>query len=225
MNDVKPPVIALDGPAASGKGTLNRLLATELGWNLLDSGAIYRSLGLLGADRGLKLEDTQGHLQLCGDLHPQFRIASNEVRVELGGRDRTEDVRTEEAGQRASVLAQHIELRNAILTLQRNYRQLPGLVADGRDMTTRIFPDACLCVFVTASPEIRAQRRALELQRRGYSVNISRLIDGIKERDQLDVQRHASPLRQSERARVLDTTHLTTIEMRDTVLDMWREKQ
>ena len=219
---VSTPVIAIDGPAASGKGTLSRLLALELGCGLLDSGAIYRSLGLLGADKGLAADDVAAHLRLKPLLDPVFRVSVGAVRVELGGVDRTAEIRSERTGARAASLAQHMDIRNMLLDLQRSYRRAPGLVADGRDMATRVFTDAALAIYVFAAPEERARRRAKELQERGDSVSICALTEDIKKRDQADEQRHASPLRKAANARTLDTTDLDIDSMKAVVLDWVR---
>ena len=212
------PVIAVDGPAASGKGTLSRMLADALGWNLLDSGAIYRSLGLRGADQGLDATDWTAHLPLCENLKPQFLIRDGGVMVQLDDRDRTGELRSEAMGARAAQLARHMEIRDRVLQVQRDYRLPPGLVADGRDMATRVFTDASLAIYVTAEPEERARRRYLELKARGGSANICTLIEEIKERDRLDRERHASPLRKSPQARILDTTSLSQEDMCRTAL-------
>lgn len=207
------PVIAIDGPAASGKGTLTRLLALDLGWNLLDSGAIYRSLALLGADAALAAEDIAGHLALSAQATPEFITDKDSVQVRLCGCDRTAEIRSQDISTRASLLAKHMEIRDSILKTQRSYRRPPGLIADGRDMATRVFPDAGLCIHLQASPEERAQRRALELQQRGESVSIRTLTEELRQRDNLDRKRKASPLRVAIGARILDTTGQTPTEV------------
>lgn len=217
------PVIAIDGPAASGKGTLARLLAIRLKWHLLDSGAIYRSLALLGLDERLDEGDVAGHVALSGRAAPLFRFDPDRVQVVLGGADRTAEIRSQQISNRAAVLAGHMEIRNSILQTQRSYRKSPGLVADGRDMATRVFPDA-LSIYLHASPKVRAQRRALELKERGQSVSIRTLTEELEQRDKLDRERKASPLRRAEGAFLLDTGDLSPEQVHATAYNWIRDR-
>ncbi|MGI9345383.1 MAG: (d)CMP kinase [Gammaproteobacteria bacterium] len=220
---VDVPVLAIDGPAAAGKGTLSRMLAYQLGWHLLDSGAIYRSLALLGQQNNLSEQDWRAHLDLCValiDQHkPVFHIGADQVRIEMCGTDRTAEIRSEAMGRKAAYLAQHMAVRDQLLQIQRSYRIAPGLIADGRDMATRVFKDAQMAVYVTASVEVRAQRRLAELQPHAGSDKLHDLVEALRKRDHLDTARAASPLRQAVGARVLDTTDLTPDQACACVMD------
>jgi CMP/dCMP kinase len=199
------PVIAIDGPTASGKGTVATLVAAHLGFHLLDSGALYRLAALASIRYTIACDDQDGLARLIDDLHITFR----EGLAQLDGVDVSTDIRAEEVGNRASVIAAHPSVRAALVARQRAFRKLPGLVADGRDMGTVIFPDAVLKVFLTASVEARAARRHKQLIQKGFSANMDDLLRDLRERDARDSNRAAAPLKPAADAQLLDTSALT----------------
>jgi len=203
MNAV--PVIAIDGPTASGKGTVAQRVAAALGWHYLDSGALYRLVALSALQAGVDAGDAAALARLAGRLQPRFAAG----RISLDGRDVTEDIRREDVGAMASRIAVHPPLRAALLELQKSFRRPPGLVADGRDMGTVVFPDAGLKVFLTASVEARAERRHKQLSEKGFPSNIAILLQDLRARDERDSSRLAAPLRPAEDARQLDSSHLS----------------
>jgi len=203
------PVITVDGPSGTGKGTLCLYLATALGWNLLDSGSLYRVLALAAGRHALELDDEAGLGELATRLDLGFAMTAHEtepLRMILEGEDVTADIRTESAGNAASRVAILPLVRAGLLQRQRAFRQAPGLVADGRDMGTVVFPAAPLKLFLTASAEERAQRRYKQLKQKGMDVSLPQLIAKIHERDVRDYDRSISPLRPATDAVVLDTT-------------------
>ena len=209
------PVICIDGPNASGKGAVSRAVAERLGWHRLDSGMLYRALGLAAACRSLAPTETARLARLAADLDLELRGD----RVLLDGRDVTREVGTEEAGTGASRVAALAPVRAALLERQRGFRRPPGLVADGRDMGTVVFPDATWKVFLTASPEVRARRRYNQLRDQGMDVSLAGLFEAIRERDERDRTREAAPLRAAEGAFCLDTTHLGVEETLERVME------
>ena len=212
------PVIAIDGPTASGKGTVAQQVARELGFACLDSGALYRIVGLLALERGIDLDDAAGVAALATNLRPVFQGG----RVLLEGRDITAQIRREDVGRAASHVAALGPLRKALLALQRAQRRPPGLVADGRDMGTVVFPDACLKIYLQADVRVRAERRLKQLMEKGYSANLSDLLQTLQERDRRDQTRDCSPLVAAEDAKVLDSTALTVEEVVAQVLQWFR---
>jgi cytidylate kinase len=221
------PVITVDGPSGSGKGTVCRLLAQKLGWSVLDSGAIYRVLALAAIHHMIKPEDEEALLPLAANLDVQFSV-DNETgagRIILEGEDVTKSIRTEEVGGLASQIAALPSVREALLRRQRAFRNDLGLIADGRDMGTIVFPDAVLKIYLTASAEARAQRRFLELKQRGLDVKIDKLIADIKERDERDTNRPVAPLVPAEDAITIDTTELNAIQAFDKVVSICLEKK
>jgi len=202
------PIIAIDGPTASGKGTVAQAVAKELGFHYLDSGALYRLVGLASKQANVEFSQHQQLAQLSLGLQIEFK----ENQVFLNQKDVTEAIRTEEMGQRASSVGAIPAVREALFSLQKGFLKPPGLVADGRDMATVIFPEAELKVFLTATPQIRAQRRYKQLIAKGISANIDILTQDLVERDLRDTQRETAPLVQSEDAFLLDTSNQTIEE-------------
>ncbi|MGY6238246.1 (d)CMP kinase (plasmid) [Burkholderia ambifaria] len=212
------PVITIDGPTASGKGTVAALVAAHLGFHLLDSGALYRLAALASVRYGIATEDIDALVKLIDDLHITFR----EGCAQLDGVDVSNDIRAEAVGNRASAIAVHGPVRSALVARQRAFRKTPGLVADGRDMGTVIFPDAVLKVFLTASAEARAARRHKQLMQKGFSANIDDLLRDLRERDARDSNRAAAPLKPAADAELLDTSALSVDEAVDQVLQWYR---
>lgn len=212
------PVVAIDGPGGAGKGTVCRAVARALGWHLLDSGALYRVLGLDVGRRGLPPGDEQAIVALARTLDLEFRPGTAGELVLLRGEDVTEAIRSEAAGKAASAVAILPAVRQALVERQRACRQPPGLVADGRDMGSVIFPDATLKVFLTASAEERARRRYKQLKEKGIDVSLPALSREMQARDRQDAERAVAPLRPSEDARLLDTTGMEIAEVVSTVL-------
>ncbi len=218
------PVIAIDGPSGSGKGTIARQVAASLGWHLLDSGALYRLLALAAHRRDIALDDAGALAGLAAELDVQFDTdASGGELIWLDGEPVSSELRTEEAGKGASTVAALQAVRDALLTLQRSFRRLPGLVADGRDMGTHVFPDASLKVFLTASPEERARRRHKQLNDKGIDVSLAALSRDIEHRDRRDSERSVAPLRPAEDARLLDSSGKSIESVVNTVLDWVHE--
>ena len=217
------PVIAVDGPSGSGKGTVSRILAERLGWSLLDSGALYRLTALAGAARGLDPADEPGHAALAARLDARFEVdAAGGERVLLDGRDVTRELRAEATGNMASIVAAMPSVRAALLERQRAYATPPGLVADGRDMGTVVFPAAGLKVFLTASAEERARRRYNQLKEKGLAANLAGLSQEILERDRRDSARSVAPLRPAADAVVIDSTGVAVDDVVDRILALAR---
>jgi cytidylate kinase len=210
-------VIAIDGPSASGKGTVARLVAERLGFHFLDSGALYRLVALAALRAGVDLADEAGVAALARDL--DMRLQGEEAL--LGGERVTDAIRTEECGSAASRVAAYPNLRAALLGRQRAFRRPPGLVADGRDMGSVVFPDATLKVFLTASAEARAERRYKQLMEKGIHANMALLLQDIRERDARDSAREAAPLQQVSDAQRIDTTPLSISQVVDRVLELY----
>lgn len=208
-------VITIDGPSGSGKGTISQLLAERLGWRLLDSGALYRVLAVAAERRGVAVDDEVTLEELACSLDVEFMHGDRKgaVRVLLEGKEVTDTIRSETCGSNASRVAGLARVRGALLERQRTFRELPGLVADGRDMGTVVFPDADLKIFLTASREERARRRYNQLRGKGINVNLATLLTDIGDRDSRDRDRVNSPLRPAEDAVVIDTTASTIDEV------------
>jgi cytidylate kinase len=218
------PVIAIDGPSGSGKGTIARQVAESLGWHLLDSGALYRLLALAASRREIPLSDATALARLAEKLDVRFGTdASGGELIWLDGEPVSSELRTEEAGKGASTVAALQAVRDALLTLQRSFRRSPGLVADGRDMGTHVFPDATLKVFLTASAEERARRRHKQLNDKGIDVSLAALSRDIEDRDRRDTERSVAPLRPAEDARILDSSGKSIDSVVNTVLDWGKE--
>lgn len=213
------PVITIDGPSASGKGTIAQLVAKKLGFHYLDSGALYRLIALKALQSHANIEDQTLLAHFARNLNASFEDET----VSLDGRVVTNEIRSEQCGILASQIAAYPPVREALTERQRAFRQTPGLVTDGRDMGSVIFPDAILKIFLTASAEIRAQRRHKQLIEKGIDANIADLLQDIQKRDDRDSNRSIAPLQQGMDARLLDTTSLTISEAQDTVLSWYNE--
>lgn len=218
------PVITVDGPSGAGKGTLCMLLADKLGWNLLDSGAIYRVLALAAIHHGVELDSEAALVPLAAHLDVQFIAEGELVKVILEGEDVSSTLRTEDVGNAASKVAALPRVREALLRRQRAFSGEPGLVADGRDMGTVVFPNAEVKIFLDASAEERAKRRMNQLQQKGLSVNFDSLLSEIQERDDRDRNRSVAPLRPAADALVLDSTHLSIEQVTEQALAHIEEK-
>ncbi|QBG34580.1 (d)CMP kinase [Litorilituus sediminis] len=219
------PVITIDGPSGAGKGTVARIVADQLGWHLLDSGAIYRVLAVAIQHHEVSLDDEEPLIPLAAHLDVQFEISSQgESKVILEGENVTDTIRTEEIGELASKVAAFPRVREALLRRQRAFSVAPGLVADGRDMGTVVFTQAPVKVFLTASAEERAQRRYNQLKEKGFDVKITRLLADIRQRDERDQNRKVAPLVPAEGALTLDSTDLSIQEVVNKILSFANEK-
>ncbi|MFQ3267352.1 MAG: cytidylate kinase [Colwellia sp.] len=213
------PVITIDGPSGAGKGTVARIVADQLGWQLLDSGAIYRVLAVAIQYHQLALDDEEALIPMAAHLDVQFEVNSQgESKVILEGENVTEIIRTEEVGELASKVAAFPRVREALLRRQRAFSVSPGLVADGRDMGTVVFTQAPVKVFLTASADERAQRRFNQLKGKGIDVNICRLLEDIRQRDDRDQNRKVAPLVPAEGALIIDSTDISIMEVVNKIL-------
>lgn len=220
MMDYKQPVVTIDGASGTGKGTVSQLLAARLGWNFLDSGALYRVLALAAQKHGVAL-DNEKALEVLGEhLDVQF-IANPDKspKIILESEDITQTIRTEVVGNMASVIAALPGVRASLLSRQRAFREAPGLVTDGRDMGTVIFPDAEYKFFLTASPETRAERRFKQLKEQGLDVNLGSLLEELRQRDKRDSERSIAPLKPAEDAIIVDTDHLSIQQVVEKILE------
>lgn len=202
-------VITIDGPSGAGKGTLSQLVAKRLGYHLLDSGALYRLVALSAHKLSINLQDEQAIADVASHLQVKFDVDGDATRIFLVGEDVTDAIRHESVSMNASVVAAYPKVRNALLQRQKNFAQFPGLVADGRDMGTTVFPLAQVKIFLTASAEARAERRYKQLTQKGVAVDMAELIKDIKDRDDRDTNRSVSPLQPADDALVLDSTSMT----------------
>jgi len=214
------PVICIDGPSGAGKGTLSQRLATDVGWHLLDSGALYRVVGFAGRLAVVSLEDSDAVAGIARSLDVDFRPTDGGVSVWLSGENVTAHLRTEEGGRDASTVAALPAVREALLLRQQELARPPGLIADGRDMGTVVFPRAPLKIFLTASAEARAERRFHQLQGMGESVSLARLLSDIQQRDARDQSRTVSPLVPAEDAIIIDSTSLSADEVLQAARDL-----
>jgi len=216
------PVVCIDGPSGSGKGTLARRVAEALGYHLLDSGALYRLTALAATRRSVDLDDEAAVAEVAATMQPRFDPTADGC-TWLDGDDVTREIRAETVGMDASLVAALPAVREALLALQRGFRQPPGLVADGRDMGSVVFPDAPLKIFLTASAEERARRRHKQLMDKGIGANLPALLKDIEARDEQDAQRAASPMKPADDAIVIDSTSLAIEEVTQQVLTRARD--
>lgn len=202
-------IITIDGPSGSGKGTLSQKLAQHFGYHLLDSGALYRLVALASMKKNVDLHDQSAVAQVAATLDVRFTVVGDTTRILLAGEDVTDQIRTEAVGMNASQVAAYTGVRMALLERQRAFAQEPGLVADGRDMGTTVFPDASKKIFLTASAEARADRRCKQLQAKGIAANWDEIVRDIRERDERDTNRSVSPLKPAADAVLIDSTTMT----------------
>ena len=235
MDDKLAPVLTIDGPSGSGKGTIVQHVAKQLGWHVLDSGALYRLVAFGSQNNGLSFENEDEIAKYAANLDVEFRLVdtdssqsdggvSQELQIILEGQVVGAELRTESTGNAASIVAAMPKVREALFQRQRDFRQAPGLVADGRDMGTTIFPDAKAKVFLTASAEERAQRRYKQLKSKGIDGNLAALLKDITERDERDSQRSASPLKPADDAVQIDTSDLSIEQVVGQVLAICEER-
>ena len=218
-NSISSPVITIDGPAGSGKGTISQRVADKLGWNILDSGALYRLVALAALNKGVTLDNEVGLTEIAKLLDVSFKPVGEGLEIILEGDIVTDSIRTEECGSVASQVAAIAGVRKALLDRQRRFQQDPGLVADGRDMGTVVFPSANVKIFLTASSEIRAERRLIQLKQQGINANLRGLIRDIEERDARDSNRKDAPLVPASDAIIIDTGVMSIDEVVNTVME------
>lgn len=224
MSDVAP-VVTIDGPGGSGKGTIARLLADKLGWHLLDSGAIYRLAAMAAMERGIDPVDTPELIECCQQLNVEFQQSANgEEQILLDGEDVSLLLRDEATGDAASKIAVIPAVRESLLARQRQFRQAPGLVADGRDMGTVVFPEAPCKIFLTASLQERVKRRHKQLKGQGISISIDALFQDMAKRDDRDANREVSPLKPAEDSVTVDCSTLSIEAVLDSVLEIVRKQ-
>jgi cytidylate kinase len=214
------PVIAIDGPSASGKGTISQLVAEALGFHYLDSGALYRVVAFAAKQNGIRWADADALTGMTKMLDIRFEHGA----VFLGNQEISQEIRTEEMGKGASEVSAHPQVRSALTALQQDFAKPPGLVADGRDMGSVIFPQAVLKIFLTASAETRAERRCKQLQQKGQPADYEAILQDLQLRDNRDLKRSAAPLVQTADALLLDTTHRSIDEAVEFVLDAYKKR-
>ena len=214
MSEVLAPVLTLDGPSGTGKGTVAAEVAKDCGWGLLDSGALYRAFAYIADQKGVVVDEDAAICLLGTELDLKCSLGPGGAAVILWG-DVTlsDEIRTESAAQRASYYAERPSVRAVLLQQQRSNRRLPGLVADGRDMGTRVFPDAKVKIFLTAAPEVRARRRYNQLNEKGINASLATVEEAMRARDQRDEQREIAPMKAAADAVVIDTTQLEILEV------------
>ncbi len=221
---MRPPTITIDGPSGTGKGTLANRLVYATGWHVLDSGVLYRVLAYVAKSKGLSLDSASGLAQIARTLALDFQATHEILQVWLNGVDVSADIRSEETGSAASRIAAIAGVRSALLDRQREFLRPPGLIADGRDMGTVVFPNAELKIFLTASPSIRAKRRYKQLKQKGIDVSLARLSEDIAARDRRDQEREVSPLQPAGDAKILDTSALDIDAVEKSVIALLKER-
>lgn len=214
------PVIAIDGPSASGKGTVAQRVAKQLGYHYLDSGALYRLVALAAKTVNISWQNAKELAALTAELDIRFEAE----KILLNGQDVSDAVRSEEMGKGASEVAVHPEVRAALMDLQHSFRKMPGLVADGRDMATVVFPDAATIIYLTASAEVRAERRYKQLIEKGKHANLQEILHDLQQRDARDSQRSTAPLQQCQDAKLLETSQMSIEEAVNFVLEAAHQK-
>lgn len=225
MSENTVPVITLDGPSGTGKGTISLMLACHLNWNYLDSGALYRVLALAAVQQGIDFDNINQLVELAGAFDLRFEIKDdNQTHTYLDGKDVTQPIRSESCGQNASRLAAIPEVRQALLDKQRQFAAAPGLVTDGRDMGTVVFPEAFLKIYLDATPEERALRRYKQLKEKGNDVSLAQVVEELTKRDKRDTERAHSPLKPADDAAVIDTTRLSIVQAFDNVLKLVKKR-
>lgn len=218
MNSESVSIVTIDGPSGAGKGTLSQLVAKKLGYHLLDSGALYRLVALSAHNNGVNLENESDVANIASQLDVKFDVSGDSTRIYLAKEDVTDAIRAESISMSASQIASYPQVRGALLQRQRDFAQSPGLVADGRDMGTTVFPSAKVKIFLTASAEARAERRFKQLQQKGVAVDLNVIVEDIKARDERDTSRATSPLRPATDAVILDSTLLTIDQVLSKIL-------
>ncbi|MXP56129.1 (d)CMP kinase [Pantoea sp. Mhis] len=218
------PVIAIDGPSSAGKGTLCRSIAQYLHWHALDSGIFYRILALAAIQDNINIESDNSLLAIANHLDIHIFLIDNEIQVIFAGKNITNEIRTQKIDNMASCIATFPRIRQAILYHQRMFRKAPGLIADGRDVGTVIFPDACVKIFLDASLEVRAYRRMLQLQEKGFDANLSQILSEIKKRDNRDINRFTAPLIPAKDALILNSTFISSNQLFKKVLSYIQKK-
>lgn len=225
MSDKKVPVITLDGPSGTGKGTICHRLADYLNWHVLDSGCLYRVLAYAARQKGIDFTAVPALVELAHSLNLRFETDPHQRgRVLLDGNEVFDEIRSEQCGQDASRIAVIPEVRDALLARQRAFAVFPGLVTDGRDMGTVVFPDAVLKIYLDASPEERASRRYFQLKEKGIDVSLAEVVDELAKRDARDSARLHAPLKAAEDAVLIDTTGLTVVQVFNNVLKLVDER-
>ncbi|MGY8869719.1 MAG: (d)CMP kinase [Pseudomonadales bacterium] len=224
QNNTSVPVITVDGPSGSGKGTVCRLLAEKLEWRLLDSGALYRLTALAASHHGVSISDVEALVVLAAHLDVQFSTRDDGVQIVLEGEEVTQAIRSENIGNDASKIAAIGPVRQALLERQRAFAELPGLIADGRDMGTVVFPQATLKVYLDASVEERATRRYNQLINKGLDASLEVILEDLQERDTRDMNRSVAPLKPASDAMILDSTSMSVEEVLTAVLEEVRHK-
>lgn len=218
------PVVTIDGPGGAGKGTISQMLAKQLGWHFLDSGAMYRLCGLACLKQSIDLQNQEAVSQAAEQLDIDFRVANNSLEVYLNGEEVSGQLRTEATGNAASQIAPIPAVRDALLARQRAFAKAPGLIADGRDMGTVVFPQANLKIYLTASAEERARRRYMQLQADDDSVSLAAILRDIQQRDERDMSRSVAPLKPAEDAIIIDSSDIDAQQVYEQVLDYMKER-